>query len=146
MSYFSFAHSCLATHRGRDRGLFPKRTTQAVLVGRRDDEARLQADNSRVVHPRLGRRPHLERDQAVVGRRPQGVRARHVERHRLSHQLALRGHDRAQARRLLQGEFVIIDLQKGSNIVSEKLMSMHLFSNLIINRCAIFSDTTCTVR
>ena len=38
----------------------------------------------------------MVRDQAAVGRRPQGVHQRHVERRGLHHQLALRGHHRTE--------------------------------------------------
>ena len=36
------------------------------------DQARLPPLSRGVLHPRLGGRPHMVRDQAAVGRRPQG--------------------------------------------------------------------------
>ena len=57
--------------------------------------------------PDLGGRPHMERDQAAVGRRVEGVRERHVERRRLHHQLPLRRHHRAQIACLLRREFFL---------------------------------------
>ena len=57
--------------------------------------------------PDLGCRPHMERDQAAVGRRVEGVRERHVERRRLHHQLPLRRHHRAQIACLLRREFFL---------------------------------------
>ena len=55
--------------------------------------------------PDLGGRPHMERDQAAVGRRVEGVRERHVERRRLHHQLPLRRHHRTQSQGLLWCEY-----------------------------------------
>ena len=57
--------------------------------------------------PDLGGRPHMERDQAAVGRRVEGIRERHVERRRLHHQLPLRRHHRAQIACLLRREFFL---------------------------------------
>ena len=50
----------------------------------------------------VGGRPHLVGDQAAVGRRPQGVHQRHVERRGLHHKLPLRRNHRAQNCRLLR--------------------------------------------
>lgn len=52
----------------------------------------------------MGIGPDLVRGEAVVGRRPRGVRERHVERDRFRDQLLVRGHRRSQGGRLLQGE------------------------------------------
>ena len=59
--------------------------------------ARLSALPSGVLHPRLGGRPHLERDQAALGRGAEGVRQRPLERRGLHHQLPLRGHHRTES-------------------------------------------------
>ena len=45
----------------------------------------------------------MERNQTVVGRWPEGIRQRHVERHRLCHEFALRCDDSAADSGLLQG-------------------------------------------
>ena len=58
----------------------------------------------RVLHPRLGGGPHLEWDQAAVGRGAQGVRQRPLERGGLHHQLSLRGHDRPASQGFLWRE------------------------------------------
>lgn len=56
------------------------------------------------VHPGVGLGPDLVRGEAAVGRRPRGVRERHVERDRLRDQLLVRGHRRPKGGRLLQGQ------------------------------------------
>ena len=111
----SFVDPGIAAHRGRDR--------LGLVRGQRDQEVRysrflnwddiklfnvhiwwiknylikgLPAQLGGELYPRLGHGPHLERDQAAVGRGAEGVRQRHVERRGLHHQLPLRGHYRAQ--------------------------------------------------
>lgn len=56
------------------------------------------------VHPGVGIGPYLVRGEAAVGRRPRGIRERHVERDRLRNQLLVRGHRRSKGGRLLQGQ------------------------------------------
>ena len=71
----------------------PGNNTESIFVL----PARLPPLPSGVLHPRLGGWPHLERDQAAVGRGAEGVRQRPLERGGLHHQLPLRGHHRSES-------------------------------------------------
>ena len=67
------------------------------MVGGQRHQAGLPAESGGELHPGLGGRPHLERDQAALGRGAEGVRQRPLERGGLHHQLALRGHHRTES-------------------------------------------------
>ena len=71
------------------------------MVGRQRHQAGLPAESGGELHPGLGGRPHLERDQAALGRGAPGIHQRHVECRGFHHQLPLRGHHWTQDCRIL---------------------------------------------